>query len=68
MEIRKGKKKYVVFLNSRTMICTLTSKHSTYDFNYSSLIPNFECTFREAVNNLKAAKDKGFLISKKRND
>lgn len=65
MKIRKGKRKYVVFINSRTMVCTLTKENSWYDVEFRDHIGSFECTFREAVHNLGVAKGKGYYIAKK---
>jgi|TARA_R110000796_G_scaffold45933_2_gene111058 hypothetical protein len=65
MKIRKGRKKYAVFVNSITMVCTLTKANSWYDVKFGNHIGSFECNFREAVHNLEVAKDKGYYITKR---
>lgn len=65
MKIRKGRKKYAVFMNSITRVCTLTKAGSWYDVKFRNHIGSFECTFREAVHNLGVAKDKGYYITKR---
>jgi hypothetical protein len=65
MKIRKGRRKYVVFMNSITMVCILTKENSWYDVKFSDHIDSFECTFRQAVHNLGVAKDKGYYIAKR---
>ena len=65
MKIRKGKRKYAVFINTITMVCTLTKTGSWYDVKFKEHIPSFECTFGDAVHNLRVAKDKGYYITKR---
>lgn len=66
MKIRKGKRKYAVFINKYTEVCTLTKVDSWYDIKWFGKIPSFECTFREAVKNLRACKEKNYYITKRR--
>mgnify|MGYP003111648174 FL=1 len=67
MKIRKGRRKYAVFMNQMTMVCTLTKSGSWYDVKFRNHICSFECTLRDAVHNLGVAKDRGYYITKRLN-
>lgn len=65
MKVRKGRRRYVTFINSYTKNIILTRFGSDYDVSMDVYLPSYICTFDEAKQNLKLAYKKGYTLIKK---
>ena len=69
MKIRKGRKRYLVVLNHLTNEVVLARPGRPYDWTISRNtlgLKMYDCTFDEAVHNIKVANKNGYTLIKKR--
>ena len=65
MKVRKGRRRYVTFINCYTKNIILTREGSDYDVSMDVYLASFICTFEEAKRNIMVAQEKGYTLIKK---